>query len=369
MDYQPAVAQCAGIGRYTRVLAGELSIVMSAEDKLALFYYDFKRKAKASGAFGEHALPVPFRLLPGRVMETAMNWFGVPKFDWIAGEADVYHFTNFIAKSVSRGKSVASVHDMSFVRFPEFADKKNLLYLERGLKRTAAEASRIITISEFSRREIEEILPETRGRVRTTPLGISEEFKPAGVDEIESVKRALGLERPFILTVGTVEPRKNLSFLADVFERVAPHGIDLVVAGAPGWKCGAIMSRFEEAERKFPGRFHYVRFVPDGKLAALYSAAALFAVASHYEGFGFPPLEALACGTPVISSSGGSLPEVLGNSAKIMRGFDADEWAEAALGIIANPPDSSAGIAHAAQYRWRKCAEETLAIYREACGA
>jgi len=106
LDYQPAVAQFAGIGRYTRVLAGELSAIMPAEDGLALFYYDFKRKASHNNglpgrrvAFGNlRPTLIPFRLLPGRVMETAMNWFGVPKFDWIAGKADVFHFTNFIAK-------------------------------------------------------------------------------------------------------------------------------------------------------------------------------------------------------------------------------------------------------------------------------
>ena len=391
MDYQPAVAQCAGIGRYTRLLAAELSALKEAEDELSLFFYDFKRKADYGtlsgsvrtfpdsvgtfpGSASSHGNPhgsvslKPFRLLPGRVMETAMNWFGAPKFDTLAGAADVYHFTNFIAKKIRRGKSVASVHDMSFIRFPEFTDKKNLLYLKRGLKRTAAETALIITISEFSRREIEEILPETRGRVRVTPLGISEDFKPADAAEIAAVKRGLGLERPFVLTVGTIEPRKNLPFLADVFERVAPHGIDMVVAGAPGWKYEPILRRFAEVEEKYPGRFRCVRFVPDGKLAALYSAASLFAVASHYEGFGFPPLEAMACGTPVLSSDGGSLPEVLGDAAAIMRGFDADEWAAAALGIIASPPAPEAGIARAAMYKWSECARRTLGVYREACG-
>ena len=369
IDYQPAVQQVAGIGRYTRVLAAELAAMLPPEDSLKLFYYNFTRKIPTPSM--ERVETRSFRLLPGRIVDPTMNWFGIPFFDWLAGDADVFHFTNFIAKPFRRGKAVASVHDMSFVRFPQFAAGRNLAYLDRGLRRTVDSTELILTISEFSKREIEEILPETRGRVRTTLLGISEDFKPAAPAEIEAVKKQLGLERPFVLTVGTVEPRKNLPFLVSVFERLAPLGIDLVVAGAPGWRYEPIFESFAKAEAKFPGRFHYVRFVPDGCLGALYSAASLFAVASFYEGFGFPPLEAMACGAPVLSSDGGSLPEVLGNAARVMSGFDADEWAAAALEIIQAPPDKRAeiviaGQAQAAKYRWRKCAEETLAVYREA---
>ena len=453
MDYQPAVQQGAGVGRYTRALAEALGGMLAPEDSLELFYYDFKRNvatpnfganadagvnisagagadagvntsagadggvntsagadadgggvrtlprardgvstggggaAGGGGAGGGRVETRPFRLLPGRVAEAAMARFGAPAFDLLAGAADVFHFTNFIAKPLRRGhgKSVATVHDMSFARFPEFAEARNLRHLGRGIRRTAENADIILTVSEFSRREIEELMPETRGRARAALLGISEVFMPAAPAEVEAVKMRLGLERPFVLTVGTVEPRKNLPFLAAVFERLAPLGVDLVVAGAPGWKCEPIFARFAEAEARFPGRFHYLRFVPDGMLGALYSAASLFAIASFYEGFGFPPLEAMACGAPVLSSDGGSLPEVLGGgdcggggggggAARVMRGFDADEWAGAAMEIIQAPPDvrlrmSAAGQARAAEFRWRKCAGQTLAAYREACEA
>ena len=183
------------------------------------------------------------------------------------------------------------------------------------------------------------------------------------------VQKALGLERPFLLDIGTVEPRKNHAFLVEFWEKIAPEGYDLVVAGAPGWRCEPIFARFAEAEKKFPGRFHYVRYVPDGMLGALYSAASLFAIPSFYEGFGFPPLEAMACGAPVLSSDGGSLPEVLGGAAEILRGFDADEWAAAALRILRENPAARAeravaGRAHAASFTWERCAVETLAVYR-----
>ena len=367
LDYQPAVAQGAGIGRYTRQLARGLLPALAPEERLRLFYCDFRRKAPADPVPGAEARA--FRLLPGALMQKAWTRLGAPPFDLLAGAADVFHFTNFVARPVRRGRVVLSIHDMSFERFPAFAEARNRAYLHANVARSVARADAIVTDSEFSRREIEELLPGARGKVRTTPLGISPDFRPAPPERVAEVRARLGLKRPFLLDVGTVEPRKNLPFLVEFWERLAPEGYDLVVAGAPGWRCEPIFARFAEAERRWPGRFRYVRYVPDGMLDALYTAASLFAIPSHYEGFGFPPLEAMACGAPVLSSDGGSLPEVLGGAAEIVRGLDADEWAAAALRLLREDPAAraeraTAGRAHAASFTWERCALETLAVYR-----
>ena len=369
LDYQPAVAQGAGIGRYTRLLARNLVPQLARDERLRLFFCDFRRKAERDPVPGAEARA--FRLLPGALMQKAWAKLGAPAFDRLSGPADVFHFTNFVARPVRCGRTILSIHDMSFERFPEFAEARNRAYLHANVARSVARADLIVTDSEFSRREIEELLPEASGRVRTTLLGISPDFRPGPAEAVAKVRAKLGLERPFLLDVGTVEPRKNLPFLVDFWEKLAPEGFDLVVAGAPGWRCEPIFERFAEAERRFPGRFHYVRYVPDGLLEALYTAAALFAIPSHYEGFGFPPLEAMACGAPVLSSDGGSLPEVLGSSARIVRGFDADAWAHAALELLREAPSDraariAAGRAQAARFTWERCAQETLAVYREA---
>ena len=367
LDYQPAVAQGAGIGRYTRMLARGILPELAPEERLRLFFCDFRRKAPRDPVPGAEARA--FRLLPGALMQKAWTKLGVPPFDFLAGAADVFHFTNFVARPVRRGRVAVSVHDMSFERYPEFAEARNRAYLHANVARSVARADAVLTDSEFSKREIEEMLPEARGKVHATALGISPDFRPAPPERVVEVQKALGLERPFLLDVGTVEPRKNLAFLVEFWEKIAPEGYDLVVAGAPGWRCEPIFARFAEAEKKFPGRFHYVRYVPDGMLGALYSAASLFAIPSFYEGFGFPPLEAMACGAPVLSSDGGSLPEVLGGAAEILRGFDADEWAAAALRILRENPAARAeravaGRARAASFTWERCAVETLAVYR-----
>jgi glycosyltransferase involved in cell wall biosynthesis len=366
MDYQPAVAQCAGIGRYTRVLASELAKIIDADDKLKLFYCDFKRSADIS-LLPSRAEVKAFRMLPGAIMQKMWHYLRFPPFNTLAGDADIFHFTNFTTKPVTRGRSVVSIHDMSFVRFPQFAEERNLRYLTKGIRYTVRDADAIITISEFSKSEIEELLPESRGKVFVTHLGISNDFQHSSQDDIAAVREELGLPRPFIMTLGTVEPRKNLEFLVDVFESIAGEGIDLVVAGAPGWKSEAIMERFKKTP--FAEQLHYLRFVPDGKLAALYSAASIFVLPSHYEGFGFTPVEAMACGTPVITSNCGSIPEIVGDGAKVIESFDVAEWKSEILNLISDNEQrekmSKLGLKRAEKFRWDITARKTLEIYKK----
>lgn len=257
---------------------------------------------------------------------------------------------------------------MSYERYPQFAAAYNCFVLKKGVGRSIQASDAVLTISEFSKREIEEIHPYAKGKVFVTYPGIGADFSPASPEAVREIRRKLGLTRPFLLTVGTIEPRKNLEFLVDVFERLAPEGYDLVVSGAPGWRYDSIFARFEGT--RFPKQFHYVRYVPDGGLTALYSAAALYVTPSHYEGFGFPPLEAMACGAPVLSSNGGSLPEVLGDAATIVNGFDADEWAQAALRVLRSSQQEldarrAHGIAHARSFTWERCVRQTLDQYRK----
>ncbi len=368
LDYQPAVTQRAGIGRYTRVLAGELLKTKLPEDDLRLFYLDFFRRGVVDIP---GARTTPSRILPGAILQRLWRTVGFPPFDLLSGPADVFHFTNFLRPPLRHGRSVVTIFDMSFERFPQFAEAKNLRNLRRGIRRTAAKADAIITISDFSAREISELLPESRGKLFPIPLGISPDFAPASEEAVAELRAKAALERPYILAVGTIEPRKNLKFLVDVFEQMggdsALEGLDLVIAGMPGWRCDDILQRFETSPRA--DRIHYMKYVPDGSLAALYTGAAVLAVPSHYEGFGFPPLEAMACGTPVVSSAGGSLPEVLGDAAIVVPDFDPDAW-RTALGGAANDASLRAkliekGFARAATFRWRRTAEETWKVYRD----
>ncbi|MGI6494945.1 MAG: glycosyltransferase family 4 protein [Kiritimatiellia bacterium] len=366
LDYQPAVQQSAGIGRYTQVLASEVARLLGPDDSLSLFYFDFKRK----GGVPVEGARVVRSPLPGRVVNRLWRTLGFPPFDLLSGGADVFHFPNFFLPPLRGGRGVVTIHDMSFERFPEFAEAKNLRNLRAAIHATAARADAIVTDSRFSAREIAELLPAARGKIFPVLLGISPDFRPDSPDRVRAFREKTGIAAPYLLTVGTIEPRKNLAFLVEVFERMehdsALSDLDLVIVGKPGWNCDGILARFRESRRA--ARIHHLDRVPDRLLGAAYTGAEAFVFPSRYEGFGFPPLEAMACGAPVVSSPGGSLAEVLGAAAVMVPSFDADDWVRAVAGVRTDAPARGrlvdAGFARAAQFRWETTARKTLAVYR-----
>lgn len=365
VDIQSAVAQRAGVGRYTRHLVEHLGGNAMPGDELSLFYFDFRRRGLDFAA--PHATPRPLRLLPGALVQQSWKRLHAPPFNWFAGKADLYHFPNFTLPPLSRGKSVVTIHDMSYKRFPEFAEAGNLAYLNSVMPNTARRADAIITVSRFSKRETEELLGVSPDRVFAIPLAASPGLGRPSQDNIDALRRQLRLDRPYLLTVGTLEPRKNIPFMIEVFEQLEGFDGDLVLAGMTGWKAGPILERIQNSPKR--DRIRHLDYVPEGQLPALYSGAELFLITSFYEGFGFPPLEAMACGTPVVASSGGSLPEILGEAAVSLSGFNAPAWAHEILSLLNDPARRAGlgtlGIARAARYSWAETARHTWDVYRK----
>ena len=365
VDVQPAVAQRAGVGRYTHQLVLHLAAASPA-DRLALFYFDYRRRGLPFRVEGVAERAV--RWCPGRAMQWAWKTLGAPAFERLAGPADVYHFTNFIIPPMRRGRAVVSIHDMSFLRHPEFAEERNLRHLRARIGATAHRAAAIVTISRFSAAEIAELLNVDPARIHVIYPGIAETFQPPPPGRVDAVRHALGLQTPYLLTVGTLEPRKNVEFLVDVFERMPGYAGQLVVAGMPGWKYEATRERMRTSPRAADIR--YLQYVADDDLPALYAGADAFLVASHYEGFGFPPVEAMACGTPVVSSTGGSLAEVLGDAAVVIPEYDAERWASETLALLSDTARrcrlAEAGRRQAAQYTWQSAARQHWDVYRKA---
>lgn len=368
IDYQPAVAQRAGIGRYVRLLARHLPAFLAPDDRLRLFYFDFTRRAEAPES-APNATARPWRLLPGAAVQQLWKRGLPPRFDLIAGRADVHHFCNFVIPPISESaKTVVTICDMSFMRHPECAEARNLAYLKARIGATIERADAIITISRFSAREIVEFFPAARGKVFPIHLGVDQTLASPGRDRIVETRKRLGLERPYILTVGTIEPRKNLEFLVDAFDGMKNQDVELVVVGRPGWSYEPILEKFRTAKKA--ARIRHLATIGDGDLAALYAGAELYATPSLYEGFGFTPLEAMLCGTPVISSAGGSLSEVLGDSAFIIRQFDLDAWSRSLDGLLGDKRVRGdlrrLGFARARKFRWEETARQTAEIYRMA---
>ena len=258
-----------------------------------------------------------------------------------------------------------TIHDAAFLRFPQTIEAKNYRYLTNCIKHTVERSDALICVSAFTAQELGELLSVPAEKLRVIPSGLSPHHQRAPDSDIQKMRQRLQLDRPYLLSVGTLEPRKNYPFLIDVFEKLSFDG-DLVIAGMKGWKTDGIFEKRNHSPRR--DRIRLLEYVDEKDLAALYSGADMFVIPSLYEGFGFPPLEAMQCGTPVVSASTGSLPEVLGESARFISSFDRDEWVNAINQLLNDSGERKQliqrGTAQAAQYTWERTAQMTWDVYR-----
>lgn len=376
MDIQAGVGQGAGIGRYVRELVRHARVGMEDGDGLTGFYFDFKGAGWRGAAEGVRLKGC--RWMPGRLAQAAWKRLHWPPFEWFAGAGDVYHFPNFVIPPMGRrtkGKRVATIHDVSFLRLPETTEERNLAWLRAEIGRTAGEADAVLTDSRFSAEEIHETLGVERERIFPVWLGLDgfagTEGGEDGADAAgRAARKELGLERPYLLMVGTLEPRKNLPFLVRVFEELRDWDGELVLVGRKGWKTEALERVLETSPRR--ERIRHLEGLGDGALRAVYGGAALFVYPTLYEGFGFPPLEAMARGVPVLSARNSSLPEVLGDAAEWVEGFDAAEWAEAVRRLLGDGARRAAlraaGRVQAGKFTWGETVRRTWEVYRRVSG-
>jgi len=367
IDIQSAITQRAGVGRYTREIVQHLAQV-APDDRFLLPYFDFKGDATPIDI--PNAEQHPIRWCPGRIAQLAWKTIKWPPYDMFAGDADLYHFPNFIIPPLRNKKSVVTIHDMSFVPYPHFAEERNVSYLNHHIKDTVKRADAIITVSKFSASEISTYLGVSEDRVFAIHHGISDTFASPPAPEIATVLAGYKLDKPYLLTVGTIEPRKNIPLLIEIFEKLEDFDGDLVIAGGLGWKYEPIVERIKKSPRAKSIRL--LGYTEDDKLPALYSGASAFMVTSHYEGFGFPPVEAMACGTPVISSIGGSLAEVLGEGAELVDSLSAEAWIEPVRKVLGDSQYREdliqRGFQKSASYRWADAAAKTMDVYRRVAG-
>jgi glycosyltransferase involved in cell wall biosynthesis len=368
VDIQPALDQQTGIGRYVRCLAEGLG-AGRGHDRVRLFCFDFHRRGVPFETCGAEVKAVTW--CPGRLARKAWQTLGRPTYDQFAGDADLFHFTNFVRPPLRRGRSVVSIYDASFLRHPEAAEPANLAYLNRHVRATATAADGILTISEFSKKEMVEQLEVDPAKVHVVYPGLDHARHAPSTEDIVLARAALGLTRPYLLMVSTVEPRKNMPFLVEVFDRLSAFDGDLVVAGMPGWQYEPILEAMRTARRA--ERIRYLEYVDEEHLAGLYAGAELFVFPSLYEGFGFPPLEAMRCGTPVVSSDGGSLAEALGEGAEVLSSFETDAWVECIHALLADEARrtnlAEKGRKQAGLYTWADHVAKTWSVYREVASA
>jgi glycosyltransferase involved in cell wall biosynthesis len=262
---------------------------------------------------------------------------------------------------------VVTVHDLSLLSHPEWHEASKVRYFGWAMRRAVTAATRVLCVSATTAADLAERLDVPPERVDVTPLGT--DLRPATPEQVADLRRRLRLHGPYLLGLGTVEPRKDLPTLVRAFAALAgelPHR--LVLAGLAGWGAGELEAAV--AASGVADRVLVPGYVAEADKAALFTGADVFAYPSRYEGFGLPVLEAMACATPVVTTTGGSLPEVAGDAAALIDPGD-DAALAAAIAKLATDPaarqDAAArGLAQAATFTWRRCAELTAAAYSRA---
>lgn len=369
IDVSPLTRVRTGVGTYCLYLVKYL-LGLGSDLDLVGFSAGLRpiEKDIFEGRLPQRRLPVPARLL-----YELWPLLKAPKVDTFLGGVDIYHATNFFLPPTRAARRVVTIHDLSFLAVPELCSPKIVGPFAAGIGRFVREADAVLACSEAMKREMVERLDITPEKITVAPEAVSEDFKPMEREAARAyVAEHYGLDGPFLLYLGTLEPRKNIVGLVQAFEQILdeiPH--TLVLLGPMGWKTEEIEAAMASPNLK--GRLRRVGYVAShSELPAFYSAADLFVFPTFYEGFGLPILEAMACGCPVVTSNNSSVPEVTGGAAEYADPHDAADIARSMRKVLDDKllRDSMAarGLEHAAGFSWEKCARITLDVYREVSG-
>jgi glycosyltransferase involved in cell wall biosynthesis len=263
------------------------------------------------------------------------------------------------------GKSVVTVHDLGYLHEPDAHTRSSRMQLDLTTRWNARQASHIVAISHATRDDLIKRYGADPDRVTVIHHGIDAGFSPVHPEVLEQFRQRRQLPERFILYLGTVQPRKNLQRLISAFEQIAldDTDVELIIAGKTGWKSGPIVTRATVSGMS--GRIRFEGHVPDEELPALYSAASVVALPSLYEGFGLPVLEAMACGTPVVMSNRGALPEIAGADAQIVDPLDVDSITatiRSALDVSDDADRRESRIQHARQFTWETAGKLTADV-------
>jgi glycosyltransferase involved in cell wall biosynthesis len=308
----------------------------------------------------------------GYIYRAVSTFLPLPYSAFFGKNDDITHFFNYIVPSGVHGKTVVTVHDMVYKAFPETVRKRTRFMLDTGLKRSMKRADMIVTDSEFSKLEILKYFPQHEEKIRVVPCGVDmKRFRPCeNREKIAAVKKNLGIDGEYFLYLGTIEPRKNLERLIaayHIFTQRTDNPPKLVLAGGKGWLYDDIFRKVTElgiAEKVI-----FTKYVPSEDMNPLMCGAVAFVFPSLYEGFGMPPLEAMACGVPVLTSGEASLPEVTGDCAVITDAYSPESIADGLERLYRDEnlrrDLSRRGIERAKDFTWEHSAEILYNVYRE----
>lgn len=364
LDVSSAVHSKAGLSRYTANLANELRGLLGA--RLAIFQNSLGRRGPLAGWEDAAIAGVRWGYKPWRAQVLAGQLLRLP-VDRLFPEAELFHATEHLLPYLAAIPTVLTVHDLVFERYPEYHKFWNYRYLKMGMPIFCRRATALIAVSEATKADLVAFYGLDPQSITVIPEAAAHRFRPQNVEEIAQVRGRLGLPERYVLSVGTLEPRKNLiKMLQACAPLIRDRLLDgIVLVGAKGW----LYEEFFAYLEGLPWRERVIvtGFVPDEDLPSLYAGALTTIQPSLYEGFGLPVLEAMASGSPVCASRTSSLPEVGGEAALYFDPQDVEEMTSVLRRVVTDEALRAEmrqrGLERAAAFSWRATAERTAQLY------
>jgi glycosyltransferase involved in cell wall biosynthesis len=360
--------RAGGIAQYTLRLLQALAQLANGDELVVLLHYGDRLadlltvdEAEAKRVRGHALFTAPHHEREQWTLPAELLFAGL----------DVLHSPDFIPPFRRRCASVITVHDLAFKLYPNIVTAESAAYYGQ-IERAVASAEQIIAVSEATRQDMLRLLPVDARKISVIHEAADPVYRLLDdADSVQQVLRKYQLASPFVLAVGTIEPRKNLSMMLRAFRALLDRDAGeakLVIAGPRGWLADDLAAL--HAQLRLGEQARFLGTVPAPELAALYNAADLFVMPSLYEGFGLPVAEAMACGAPVIVSNVSSLPEVAGDAGLCLDPNDVDAWAETMRHVLGDPALRAnmrqKSLRQARLFSWERAARETLAVYHKA---
>ena len=371
LDSQPILKQKTGIGWYTYMIMKELN-KMDVEEQFVSLAFDFRGRNRAERilrnlGFNDYFIQ---KKLPYKLYKMLWSILPIPYNKLFKGY-DVYHFFNYIIPPFSKAKVITTIHDLAFVKCPETMRWKTLWHLKLRIRYSLKKADHIIVISKSTKSDLIENFDVNPQKISVVPCAVDCNIYNVGdvVELREQIRKKYDLPNRFFLYLGTVEPRKNIERLIKAYSKLPLElrcEMKLVIAGGKGWKCEQIYALPQklnvEKDVLFTG------YIDEEDKPYIYNLSEIFLFPSLYEGFGIPILEAMASGTPVITSSVSSMPEVSGGAAVLVNPLDVEVLSDAML-ELSNDPEKrdkliQKGYRRVHAYSWKESAEILLNVFK-----